>query len=220
MAAGWNACSIARADAAIVAAFGIAGAGTECRLSTMYSDRLATAELASENLVNLTGDASLATALGTFTLASQEIAEAAFALPFNFSGAWVTSFSNLNLPSGVYWRLVADPLAPPNFRDWVASLPPDMDAASDAAADNLHCVTWDVSEAAAGGALTWATEQIAEAAFALPFNVSGRWVTSFRNLNLPAGVYREEAPDRFPPATFRDWVGAPSAVTVGWPMRL
>jgi hypothetical protein len=132
IAAGLLACWVARADSVIVAALGVPGQGFENGLPAMYSDRLATFELASDSLFNSAGNPLAATGLGAFTLASEPISETAVALPFNFSGAWVTSFSNLNLPAGVYWELVSGPLEPPDFRDWVAALPPDFEIVRDA----------------------------------------------------------------------------------------
>jgi hypothetical protein len=131
IAVGLLACWVARADSVIVAAFDTQGQGFDKRLPAMYSDDLATFELASNSLFDLAGNLSGATGLGAFTLASEPLAEAAFALPFNFSGAWVTSFSNLSLPAGVYSQPVSDPPAPPGFHDWIAALPPDFEIARD-----------------------------------------------------------------------------------------
>ncbi len=118
------ACSfgIARADAFVVTAVSVAGPSVESGLPSMYSGHMTAAEFAADNLFDLSGGRR--TGLGVFAMAAGEIAQAAFALPFNFSGAWVTSFSNLNLPAGVYWELVSDPRSPPDFRDWIAVLPP------------------------------------------------------------------------------------------------
>jgi hypothetical protein len=97
----------------------------------MYSD-LTAFGLASDNLFSVTGDSLIGAGLGTFRLDSDPLAEAAFALPFNLSGAWVTSFSNLSLPAGIDWRLASDRLAPSEFQYWGAALPHDFEAAPEA----------------------------------------------------------------------------------------
>jgi hypothetical protein len=173
----------------------------------MYSDHLVTAELAAKSEFNLSRDPSLPIALNAFTIGPGELADAGFALPFNFSGAWVTSFSNLNLPAAVYWRLVSDPLAPRDFRDWVASLPPDPDGAMRTAADRVAGLTGDPAPDAFNRS-AWAAEQIAEAAFSMPFAVSGTWVTSFRNASLPDRTYGESPPDPLSAPTTRSWIAS------------
>lgn len=127
IAAGLLACLTARADSLIVSSYGVSG--FDQNLPAMDPDRLATFALASDNLFNVTGNQLIGAGLGTFTLDSEPLAEAAFALPFNLSGAWVTSFSNLTLPAGAYGRLVSDQAAAPDFQDWVAALPPDSELA-------------------------------------------------------------------------------------------
>ncbi len=126
IAAGLLTCQAARADRLIFAAYGVPGQGFDNTLPAMYSDHLATFDLASNSLFNIADDPSTAPGLSAFTLASEPLA-----VPFNFSGAWATSFSNLNLPAGVYWQLESGPLAPPDFRDWVAALPPNSEIERD-----------------------------------------------------------------------------------------
>jgi hypothetical protein len=126
IAAGLLACWVARADPIIVAVLGVPGP-TNTGLPAMYSDHLASAEMAANNLYNLGRPAAAETAVGTFVLATEEIAGAGFSLPSNFSGAWLTSFSNLNLPPRVYWEMMSDPETPSQFHDWVAMLPPPIE---------------------------------------------------------------------------------------------
>lgn len=123
IAAGLLACMTARADSLIVNSYSVLG--FDDKLPAMYSDRLAAFALASDNLFNVTGNPLIGAGLGAFTLDSEPLAESAFALPFNLSGAWVTSFSNLTLPAGAYGRWGSGPLAPVDFQDWVAALPPE-----------------------------------------------------------------------------------------------
>jgi hypothetical protein len=133
LAVGWNACRVARADSAIVAAWGGVLPGAGSGLAAMYSASFANSELAAEHLFSLPRASSSLTGLGIATLEPDELSDLVFALPFNFSGAWVTSFSNLNLPARIYWEMVADPRTPADFRDWVASMPPVSEATSAAA---------------------------------------------------------------------------------------
>jgi hypothetical protein len=131
IATGSLACGLARADSVIVAAIGETGPGFDNRLPALYSDDQTKFELASNSPFDLAGNLSGTIGLGSFTLASEPLAEAAFAFPFNSSGAWATSFSNLSLPAGVYSQSVSDPLAPHGFHDWGAALPPDFEIARD-----------------------------------------------------------------------------------------
>lgn len=132
IATGLLACWVARADSLIVAASGETGQGFENRLPAMYSDDLSTFGLASNSLYDLGGNLSGAGGLGSSTLASEPLAETAFALPFNFSGAWATSFSNLRPPAGIYSQVRSDRLAALGFHDWVAGPPPDVEIAREA----------------------------------------------------------------------------------------
>jgi hypothetical protein len=126
IAAGLLTCLAARADRVIIPAYGVPGQGFDNSLAAMYSNRLTTSELASDSSFDI-GGASSAAGLETFILASEPLADAAFVLPFNFSDTWGTSFSNLNLPAGIYLQLVPGPLSPADFRDWVAALPPNFE---------------------------------------------------------------------------------------------
>jgi hypothetical protein len=120
IATGSLAFGVARADSRIVAAFGETGQVFDNRLPAMYSDDLTAFELASKSLFGLACNLSEATGLGSFA-ASEPLAEVAFAVPFNFSGGWVTSFSNLSLPGGVYSQSMSDALMSPGFQDWMAA---------------------------------------------------------------------------------------------------
>lgn len=124
IAVGLLACLAARVDSLIVNSFSVRG--FDNNLTAMYSDRPAAFALVSDNLFNITGNPVIGSGLGTFGPDSEPLAEAAFALPYNLSGEWVTSFSNLTLPAGAYWDSDAD--ATSDFQDWVAALPPDFDA--------------------------------------------------------------------------------------------
>ncbi len=130
IAAGLLTCMAARADRVIIPAYGVPGQGFDNNLAAMYPDRLGTSELASDSSFDI-GGASSAAGLETLILASETLADAAFVLPFNFSDAWATSFSNLNLPAGVYSQLVSGSLSPADFHDWIAALPPDFEIERD-----------------------------------------------------------------------------------------
>lgn len=67
--------------------------------------------------------------MGAFTLTTQPLAESGLALPFSVSAAFATSFSNLNLPAGVFWEIVSDPLAPPDYGNWLAEVPAGLELA-------------------------------------------------------------------------------------------
>lgn len=142
----------------------------------MYAGHLAASELGAQNLLPLSVAASASTALGTLTLAAQPATDADCQVTFNLSGAWASTFSNLNLPAGVawqlspqsasdfvleatlplsdtapaggreiwassfadwnlpegvFWELVSDPLGPPNYRHWMAALPPAFETSGD-----------------------------------------------------------------------------------------
>ncbi|MGA7240850.1 MAG: hypothetical protein WBY44_34525 [Bryobacteraceae bacterium] len=127
IAAGLLTCLAARADRVIIPAYGMPGQGFDNRLAAMYSGAVGTSGLASNSPFNMAGDLSFTIGLDPFPLAPEPLTDAAFVLPFNFSDAWVASFSNLNLPIGVYSQLVPGLLLPPDFRDWVAALPPDFE---------------------------------------------------------------------------------------------
>jgi hypothetical protein len=127
IATGLLACLVARADSALVSSYG--PPGFDNNVTAMYSDRLAAFALASDNLYNVTGNPLIGAGLGTFTLDSEPLAEAAFALPLNLSGAWMTSFSNLTLPAGAYRRLDSSSPAQRDFQNWIAAFPPDSDVA-------------------------------------------------------------------------------------------
>jgi hypothetical protein len=129
IAAGLLACLVARADSVLVTTYGVPG--FDNKLAAMYPDRLAAAALASDNLFNISGNPLIGAGLGTFTLDPESLIEAAFALPFNLSGAWVTSFSNLALPAGAYLRLPPDPSPALDFQDWAAALPPEFGLAQE-----------------------------------------------------------------------------------------
>jgi hypothetical protein len=121
LAAGLLACLVARADSAIVSSYGVRG--FDSTLPAIYPDRLAALALASDSIFNITGNPLVSAGLGTFALDSEPLAEAALALPFNVSGVWVTSFSNLTLVAGAYRRLPSGPTAALDFQDWVGAMP-------------------------------------------------------------------------------------------------
>ncbi len=128
IALGVWACWIGRAESAIMAEIGVAGTGLDHRLPALYSDHLTSLELASVNLLNVISDPSSPAALGTTMLAYEPTVAAAFALPFNLSGAWATSLSNLNLPRA-FWVVETDPRVVPDYRDWMHTIPPDFELA-------------------------------------------------------------------------------------------
>lgn len=127
IAAGLLACWAARADSVIIS---VPELGFDNNLPPMYPDRLAAVALASDNLFDISE--SIGADFGRYSLYAEPLTEAALALPFNLPGGRVTSFSNLSLAAGEYWRVASDPLTPPDFQHSAAALPPDFEVAREA----------------------------------------------------------------------------------------
>jgi hypothetical protein len=107
IAAGSLACLSARADSALVASYGAPGFDNQPASNVFRSP--AAFALPSDSLFNVTGNPLVGPGLGAFALDAE--------LPFNLSGAWVTSFSQLTSPVGVCGGVASDPTAALDFQD-------------------------------------------------------------------------------------------------------